>query len=92
MVELISGLGLYIVEYMFGGPLIAGLALFMIMIFYGLGMRFTGDCWLACMPSLIWTVVFHPETALLPVWLWGVAAVVMGIIIGLGAIRVFNRR
>lgn len=92
MVELITGVGAYIVEYMLGGPMLAGLVLFGVMIAYGISMRFTADCWLACVPSLFWTIAFHPETALLPVWLWSVAALILGVIVGLGAIRIFNRR
>lgn len=92
MVELISGIGVYIVEYMLGGPMVAGLILFGVMIAYGISMRFTADCWLACVPSLLWTIMAHPETSLLPRWVWDVVTVILGIIVGLGAIRIFNRR
>lgn len=90
--DLMTGIGGILITYMFGSYLVAGAVLFIVLLAYGLISRFTLDCWIATMPSLAWTLCFNKETQLLPQWLWPIFALIMGILISMGMLRVFARR
>lgn len=92
MTDLISAIGYIIVTEMLGGALIAGLVAFFFFIVMGVVLRFTADAWIALMPATLWVMFFHPETALLPAWIWQIAAIALSVIIGIGMIRIWNRR
>lgn len=86
----IESIGALFVSGVFGNLYIAAGFAFIFMVILGLAFRFSSDCWIACMIPLAYTLMFHPETALLPSWIWYLFAVSMGILLALGIWRMFK--
>lgn len=89
--DIIAELGIIIVGGLFGNPMIAVLFFFGFMAIVGFLMRFTLDCWVVCMSAMFYILTLHPESNLLPTWAWTLYAIGLGIVLGIGVIKVFRR-